>query len=185
MSDHYVLANKRLEKVLNKNNVVIFSLVGTTLKGSKDNIDPFSLFKIFYNLDDGKEDLEVSTLEGFLEGFYAMHELKDVMKFLSKLDLDTEIKYSLRDKHYYGYPLYTEKEAVNNFNNMIIDGNKKIISGKNDELLNLMIKHANIITPGFTGSPFDTPLSTMGLYYNNRQISVQFEFMSRDDLFIQ
>ena len=160
--------------------------MGTTLKGSKDNIDPFSLFKLFYKLDEGKEDLEVSTLEGFLEGFFAMHELKDVMNFLIKLDLDDTLKYSyLGDKHYYGYPLYTEKEAVNDFNNMIIDGNKKVISGKNEQLLNLMIKHANIITPGFTGSPFDTPLSTMGLYYNNTQIADNFEFMSRDDLFIQ
>jgi len=184
--DNYVLANKRLEKVLNKNNEVIFSLVGTTLKGSQDNIDPFSLFKLFYKLDEGKEDLEVSTLEGFLEGFIAMHELKDVMDFLIKLDLDHTLKsYYLGNKHYRGYPLYTEKEAVKNFNNMIIDGNKKIISGKNEKLLNLMIKHANIITPGFTGSPFDTPLSTMGLYNNNTQIDANFEYMSRDDLFIQ
>lgn len=84
--------------------------------------------------------------------------LEDMLGHYGRKDcLDIMSKYSANS----GYPMYTDVIKVEQFNKIIVEGNKKIIPTKDLELLMVLLSNLNIFTPGFTGNPFDTPLLTM------------------------
>lgn len=140
--------------MLKHNNKLISKFLGTILKGNDiNNIDPKSLFSTFKKPNN--ENWETYD-------FKFMTELVDMLKELNTRDLHSLIKRS-EPYNQYDYPVYTDKELVKSFNEKIDEANKNIIPAKDKTLLNIMKKNANIITPGFTGSPFDTPLSTINM----------------------
>lgn len=150
-----MLKSEKLQETIKHNNDLI--LLGLYLKGKdKQDIDRYSLFFTLLK-GDGKKDID------FL-AFSAIPELKSI---LSGLNFSmAELKLLFSDYNLNGYPTFTQPLEVEKFNKKLEDANSKITPSKNTALLDIIKSNANIITPGFTGSPFDTPLLTMPLLFN-------------------
>jgi len=124
--------------ILNKD--ILKNLYGCQLIGnSLFNLNPYSLFNTIYGTDN-------------------VDKLISIFEDLGSIISICEDNYSEQENIY----LNSGIDIGKNINNIIELHNKNIIPAHgNLGLKKLIIANLNIITPGFTGDPFSTPLSTL------------------------
>jgi len=124
--------------ILNKDilkNLYGYKLIGNSLF----NLNPYSLFNTIYGTDN-------------------VDKLISIFEDLGSIISICEDNYSEQENIY----LNSGIDIGKNINNIIALHNKNIIPAHgNLGLKKLIIANLNIITPGFTGDPFSTPLSTL------------------------
>lgn len=130
-----------LESIDYLNKYILNNLYGFKLKGkSLFNLDYYSLFNTIYGSND-------------------INKLIDFEDFFSIMSICGEESYFDQENEYLNYGFNI---GDNNINDIIALHNKNIKAAHgNLGLKRLIIANLNIITPGFTGNPFSTPLDTI------------------------
>lgn len=174
-----LLPSVKLQHTIYSNNKLILGLRDTIIVGDdKLNLNPYSLFITICNCKKGRDDV-------YMLGIFNDYSIK-MLGILESLVCDYIAIDSLDYFRYIGlssgYPVYTDVVKVEQFNLTVAKGNKKIRPTKNLKLLNNLLSQVNIITPGFTGNPFDTPLFTMIVFTGECEYAT-IEVMTAEYLF--